>query len=717
MPRSDFMSRISNVVDNTLDGGSVDSEKEYLSKYAPNIIEWVVSPQYWGVSSTIRHTRQLQLMRDLYNLRCKNCNDQSPGAGDLFGKSRTYIESEVLLVWSDTNNDFTCPKCGGTYNGFVEDGIITPFQELSVVAGMRSGKSFLGAHLGGYSEHLARVISARGGRHALPRLLGQATGETFEISYAASTSTQANQTIYSKMRLMRNGSPWMQRAVDYVKNLEKQQIGDTGRWVYKELDNTILDGYLQLRINSLSSNSSGVAGKTRLWAGIDELARLSTTDSKTSAQELYRVLNQSLKTVRGATRRLSLPPYFGLMVNVTSPIALDDAAMLLYNKAVSGEAKRTLAWKGATWDFNPDLTREDFDEDYAKDPVGAERDFGANPPNAETPLFANPLRFWKCVDYNRAPAITFNKTHRDDTTGKKYVGAIVDKMMYNWRDPLYIFCDAGHTFDGFAMVGAHAEFVDPDHFGQNAVRFASNNQILPESGGHISELSAHPDSPMAQGLNRRGIFQRPTSQGENLGRFVTVIDFCCRIVPTKDREIYFNSLLDIIKSIQKKRKIITVAFDQWQSIHLIQGIRDLGIQSNKVKLKNEDILSFVQEVYNDKVSFLPPHPMDNVSLSETGVLQMGVEEERMAPESVGLVELLKLERSLDLKKVLAPKKGSVRGRGSDDIARCLIGVNLLIKDSVVSKLDSGRRRELVKRLNATGSNFEPKLFTPGKPRK
>jgi len=711
--KSDFLSRITDVIDQSVDGrGKSDYEKSYLSTYAPNAIEFCTGVQYWNMPSIYHHVRQYQLLRDVFNLRCPVCNDQSLEAKDCWGKGREYLESENLLVWNDEANDFKCPKCGNTQYGLESDGLINWWDTFLTISGMRSGKSFMAAHMGGYIEHCLRVISVRGGKHAVARYFGQAAGEIFDVSFAASTATQANKTCYAKWRSMRNSSPWIQRAIAYVQKLEKEQVGTTGLWSYRELDKEVVDGWMQVRFISVASNSSGLAGMTRIWASIDELSRLSTTESKTSGQELLRVLNQSLKTVRGAVRRLNLPHQYGMLVNVTSPISPDDEAMVMYSKAIKGETKKTFVWKGSTWEFNPDLTRDDFDEEYRKDPVGAERDFGANPPNAETPLFDNPLRFWACVDYKRAPSVTFNIIHRTDTTGKMYVGSSVDKLAYNWKDPLYIFCDAGSTFDAFAMVGAHAEFVKEDHYDQH--RFSSSDLLLPEQGGHISALKSNVDSPLSQGLMggpfKYGIAAKPSMSGENLGRLVTVYDFCCRIVPTRDREVYFNSLIDIIKVIKMKRKIVTVCFDQWQSISLIQAIRDLGIQSNKVHLKNSDFLSFVQEVYNDKVSFLPPNHMDNVSLSETGSLQYSVEEENMFAESVGLMELLRLERSPDLMKIMAPKKGSRRGRGSDDVARCMVGANLLVKDAVVNKLDSGRRRELVKRLNSTGSNFEPKIF-------
>lgn len=713
----EFIKDLEKSIDHTIKGhGHNDPERDYLSKFAPNAIEFVLSTEYWNAPKTYEFPRQYQLIRDIFNLRCPNdgCNDQSYEAKDCWGKGREYLQSEALLVWSDADNDFKCPKCGNTLYSFLDEGLFTHWLELLCIAGMRSGKSFLGAHIGGYIEHVLRVYALRNGRFAIPNLLRQSQSETFEVTFAASTAQQARDTIYAKYRTLRSNSPWMQRAVNWVVAEENKQLSSHGRWIYKELEDTINDGFLQVRFNRVSSNSGGIAGKTRIFASIDELSRLSTSESKTSAQELYRVLNQSLKTVRGAVRRSEAPFFLGLMANVTSPIALDDYAMGLWAQSQSGDLPRTLSWKGATWEFNSNLDRSDFDSEYARDPIGAERDFGANPPNAESPLIQDPLRFWKSVDSTLRPSVNFQSEYITDKTGKSYIGASVHDVPYDWVHNHYIFCDAGATFDSFAIVCAHPEYLMDDNYHQDNNILARNQPLIPEDGIHVSQLPSHPDSPMARGYAPIDGHNHPVGSplvDRSPGKIVTVIDWCCRIVPTKDREIYFNSLLDIIKDLGKKWRIAVVAFDQWQSVSLIQSIRDLGIQSHKVRLKSDDFLQFVMQCYNDQIKLLPPDPFDNVSLTERGTLQAPIEEELLSPESVGLIELLKLQRSPDLKRIIAPKKGTIRGRGSDDIARCIVGANLLIKDSVVNNMESGRRRELRKTLNASGV-MEPMVFRP-----
>ena len=714
----DFLAGLGSLIDQRVSGlDSKDKEVQYLSRQPPNIIEFVTGVNYWNVPSTFNYQRQYQIMRDLFNLRCTLCNPQDRDSMDCWGKPRSYLESENLFAWSSDANDYVCPKCKGTMAEHREAGLIIPYNELICIAGMRSGKSYLAAHIGGYIEAILRAMSMKG-RGALQAAMRVEKSEWLEVTFAASTAAQARETIYAKYREMRNNSPWINRHVAWVKEQEKKQIGSKDKWEYKNLDDTILDGWMQVRFNRVSSNSSGIAGKTRVFAAIDELARLSDSDSKNSAQELYRVLNQSLKTIRSAADNYKLNPYMGFMLNVTSPISLDDVGFQIYNRTKPDvpedeRLKRTFAWKGATWEFNPEQKFENFKEEFLKDPVGAQRDYGADPPAAETPLIEDPVRFWKSIDYTREPIASFSSTHITDKTGKKYMGVKLDHLKYNFIDQHYIFCDAGETFDSFSIVCAHPAILNADSFIDESTVDDNYFDTMPEGGDHISKIPGSADSPMALGLMDRiqagGYYPNPA----NLGRLVTVIDFCVRIIPTKDRDIWFNSIIEVISEMQKKIKIAAVCFDSWQSTSAIQSIRDLGIMAHKVRLRSENFMEFRAHIYNDQVSLLPPDPADRITLSDSGNLAMGTTEEWMSGQGVGIVELLKLERSPDLKKIIAPKKGLIRGRGSDDVARCIIGANLLIKDSVVDNIgQSGRRRELRKKLMATATNQVPKIFNP-----
>jgi hypothetical protein len=87
--------------------------------------------------------------------------------------------------------------------------------------------------------------------------------------------------------------------------------------------------------------------------------------------------------------------------------------------------------------------------------------------------------------------------------------------VYNFTDKHYIFCDAGETFDSFAMVCAHPEFVDGDAYREEN----PNQMVLPDTGMHISQLPGADDSPLAQGyrnINRGRDHKRVTKEDKAL---------------------------------------------------------------------------------------------------------------------------------------------------------------------------------------------------------
>ena len=737
---TEFLEGLTRKIDHALESKTMSGlsgpEVTYLRRPAANICEWVTGMDYWNVPSTFDHSRQYQIMRDLFGVRCPICNSSKPEAVDCWGKGRIYLESETLLAWVESHQDFVCPRCGSTQRELIHDGVLHFYNEAIVLAGMRSGKSFLGAHIGGYFEHFLST-RAMFGQGSIQRLLKQEKSEWFEITFSASTATQAQQTIYAKYREMRKNSPWIQRYATWAQKFETLQPSDVDRWTYNTNNDAILDGWARVRYNRIASDSAGVAGKTRIMASIDEWARLADTEGSRSARELYRVLNQSLATVRAAVLQNPLPAFLGMMLNVTSPISQDDPAMEQYNKALGGELRHTYYWKGPTWDFNPQMPRFVFDDDYAKDPLAAERDFGANPPNAESPFVDDPKRFWRSIDFEHEPIATFRPSFFEDTTGKKYVGAEVENCKLNHVHPYYLFGDAGLNWDSFGLVCAHAEWIDLDEFEnsdtgpdgeplQRPRAVAGRGRIEPTSEYDVvfsedmgtflgANLPVGADGEMiyeAQRNRRRmsSYFSASNRAGSRAYDHMdevlcTVVDFAVRIVPTRERDIWFNSVVTIIREIQKKFRIAGVAFDHWNSESTIQQLRTMGIMATKVQLGPQHFMGFLRMAYNGRVKLLPPHADDTLGITDTGALVIATPQEQMQGQSVALVELLKLTRSPDLKRFFNPKKGVVRGRDSDDLARCYVGVHQLVQDSIVdAQANQKKKMNIRKRMQATDTS-------------
>jgi hypothetical protein len=182
------------------------------------------------------------------------------------------------------------------------------------------------------------------------------------------------------------------------------------------------------------------------------------------------------------------------------------------------------------------------------------------------------------------------------------------------------------------------------------------------------------------------------------------MDFAVRIVPTADRDIWFNSVVNIVENLQKKIRIASVMFDRWNSESTIQQLRTMGLMASTVTLRSEHFMSFLTMAYNGRVRMLPPAPEDVVGITDTGALVIGTPQEHMHGQSVVLVELLKLNRSVDLRKFINPKKGQVRGRDSDDLARCYVGAHYMVQDSVVDEM-ANQKGKLARRKNQMASDM------------
>lgn len=625
----------------------VDTQLEYFSAAAPNAIEWATGPSFLNVESIYRHTRQYQIIRDLFQLRCPlpTCNDQSANAKDCWGKGKEYLQSENLLVWSEKYKQDVCPSCNTTRREFLDDGLIQLYNQLHVIAGMRSGKSSTASVIGTYIEHRMINIghSSVGG---LSAFFGQLPKQPFELTFIASTDVQAADTIWTLFTNLRLNSPWVQAYIKWIKQKELEQDSKNGArpWVYEERGKYIVNGFLNLKLNSLNSNSAGLAGRTRIAAFIDELSRFENTESARSADEAYRVLENSLRTLRSVTVDRDDIPWLGTMISISSPISENDKAMRLLKQAPN--IKGMYYGHYATWEFNPEQPRKNFDDDFEKDPIGAMRDFGARPPMAASPLIQDPARFRElAIQKDLKATARFRQIVHTDRTNREYISLVTENANLSRNGERYICYDAGASFDQFAGACAHGEWIY-------------------------------------------------TPEGRSL---VTVFDWVFRLLPesTPRRDVWFDLVTQMIEHLQKYCFIARVEFDRWQSTYLIQQIRNMGINCEMQGTTADQFMKFINDVNYSKVRMLPPAPDD-----------AQVDPPLMSAPGLAFYELEHLERSPDLKKVTNPRKGTRRGWDSDDVATVVAHVSSMVQGAAVDVTNSNSPPTRLRRETAGGLQAE-----------
>lgn len=637
-----------------------DEEFAYFTTPAPNAIEWSTGKDFLDIDTLFHHRRQYQIIRDYFQLRCplSSCNDQSADAKDCWNKGQEYLESENLLIWDSKYHEDICPSCRTTRSEFLADKMLTLYNQMHVVAGMRSGKTATAGIIGTYVEH--RIINIGHSTPAgLSKFFHQLPKNPFEITFIASTDVQSADTIWARYTSLRQNSPWLAKYIKWIKQKEVEQATPNGAkpWAYEEFGKEIRNGALNLKINSMNSNSGGMAGRTRICSFIDELARFENTDSAGSADEAYRVLENSLRTLRSSVvkypevgREVS---WLGSMFSISSPISEDDKSMRLLKQAPN--VKGMYYGHYATWEFNPDQPREMFDDDFEKDPIGAMRDFGARPPTAASPLIADPNKFKElAIQTDLNPTATFKKYIHQDKTGREYVSAKVDTAQLMRNGERYICFDAGASFDQFAAACAHGEWV-----------------VTPE--------------------------------GRQL---VTVFDWVFRVLPEGKprKDVWFDLVTVILDHLSKFYYIGRVEFDRWQSTYLIQQIRNRGILCEMKGTVADHFNKLVNDVNYSKVRMLPPMPDDSK-----------VEPPFMSAAGLAFYELERLERTPDLKKVHNPRKGLKRGYDSDDVATVVAHVNYMVQSAVIDLENSNSPAARLKREQAGSGSWEGgggKIFRP-----
>lgn len=618
-----------------------DEDLVWVRQPAPNAIQWTVGKSYLNNPTTYKHVRQYQIVRDFFELRCPLCNSMAPADIDCWGKTQMALEDEILLEWSESERTDICPKCRTTRAELIEDGLVKNYNQMHGVVGMRGGKTVTASIICSYIEHRIYTYhyTTDGG---IARLFDQMPHQPFEMTFIASSDVQSKDTVWAHFIGRRQQSPWLQRYIRWLKVIEKNtpKIAGLKAMEYIEKEKEIDNAHLNLTFNSMNSNSSGMAGRTRIAAAVDELSRFQNSDSRLSADEAYRVLENSLKTLRSMSDRLKLPSFFGAMISITSPIAAEDKAMRMLKQAP--DLKRMYAFHYPTWMFNPYQPRSAFDDDYIKDPLGAERDFGANPPAAANPLIDDPERYKKAaVDVNLVPSAVIRYYDRQDQVGNTYKAAKLDQADLKTDADRYIVFDAGLTFDTFAGAAAHGEWWDVPGV----------------------------DQPV----------------------WVTVYDWVLRIVPEGHpvrKDVWFDSVMDIVYPLKQKHRIARIEFDRWNSATLIQSIRDIGLEAEQKGTTVQDFIKYVADAYTGRVRMLSP----------------GGDVTRVSPElldgpAAAIYELERLERSPDLRRVFNPNKGQRRGWNSDDVAQCIVHVHRLVQDQVAATA-TGRGHSAESRLKA-----------------
>lgn len=140
-----------------------------------------------------------------------------------------------------------------------------------------------------------------------------------------------------------------------------------------------------LRLVSASSATS--VGRRNKFVGIDEVGKFQRTSGPRGGWQVYNSLKAGTKTFKAG----------GKTAVVGSPTNPNDVIMSLHRIALKNPTMFTE--KMATWEFNPNSRREDFNSEFEIDPRAAMCNYGADPHAGSDLYFPNPDIFkWNNIN-------------------------------------------------------------------------------------------------------------------------------------------------------------------------------------------------------------------------------------------------------------------------------------------------------------------------------
>jgi hypothetical protein len=541
-------------IDRLIDGNMPKKDKHVSGglvtlKRAPNPVVFAESEEFIYLEEPL-FPFQFKTLRDFFELLCPVCNDVTR----IQTKDDVPRADQILFEYDK------CPYCG-LYKFDIEDHWYM-YSEFVGCGGMRGSKSTLAALIAHWLTHEALCTEN------LQTKLGLLKTQTIEGAFVAVSLEQAEETVWDHFLNMYRESPWYRNYKKALKQIERSHDNDhrAGDLLKDDATTYIHFKDRNLRLRALHSNSGSIAGRTRLFSIIDELSRFDSGESRRSANEVYRVMKRSLATLTAAVNRLNKMGVYNIplarMISISSPLYKEDKTMRLVGQ--SSDIDRMYSFHATTLEMNPNITMEDLQPEFDADPVGAERDYFAQPPGAENPFVRDKNLIQACTDPDRPnmfdlKEVPFEVKH--DKTGMVFNYIRVDVINMRWQNLLdyFIHCDAGETGDSFCIGIGHEE-----------------DGVAVIDGG--IEIRPIPER------NRMGL---------------------------DPRKVHFPSVTQLLLDLNDTLSISAISYDKWNSVDQIQRLIDSGILAISKNISRDHHVKFLNSMKSGKVRF-PKKEKDNV---------------------------------------------------------------------------------------------------------
>jgi hypothetical protein len=412
----------------------------------------------------------------------------------------------------------TCPRCKVTKRELFANRELKQYRELALCVGQRGGKSTTVASGAQYMLHkylkYPRMSSLCVGIQASTPLMATFVGYRFADAF---------NLLWDPIIKNIDQSPWF---TDYHAMLDFYGKKH-GIEFYRKKDVYLRYGHKNLELYPAGPSKRALRGRTRWLTAIDELGwfpvnegavkkGMTPEDSereRADADEVWKALDRSLLTMRGEVSKLYDKGYNNFLqayaLNISSPSSQFDKITRLVNE--NENSRRTLALRLATWQITPMFPRdhEEIVDAYEKDAVGAERDYGANPPQNDAAFIDIQVAERCFTGLNRASVQFETKIVKDNMRRAGYVNATNPAQPC---PPCVMSIDAGLSNNSFAITVLHLDQLrkkqlDGEHV-TTRVKVPVMLEIQPRPGAklHYTRIYEAVLSPLIKAFNVQYLF-------------------------------------------------------------------------------------------------------------------------------------------------------------------------------------------------------------------
>lgn len=348
---------------------------------APNFYRWCIGEEFLNSPP---YLEQALIGLRFFGEYCVHCSDLEwmKDDGHEANEGLPKLESKVCMLQHGV-----CPKCGATKVEMLKSKKLNFYNELAINAGQRSGKSAVTTMIASYILHKYLMVGKP------TDLLNIRPNEILHGTFLALTLGQAKENLWDPFYGYITESPWFRMYHNFLRYHEER----LGEQLFSLKETFVKYRHRNMFWYAATPDKRVLRGRTRIFAAIDELgwfdANRDSKKVKDNAHEVYKAASNSLATARQSEVRLvnmGFPePLTGFMVNVSSPSSIRDKITELVRQSVG--STKLLGLHKPTWKMNPNLPRESpiIMEEFRKDPIGAARDFGAEPSLSSHPFISN----------------------------------------------------------------------------------------------------------------------------------------------------------------------------------------------------------------------------------------------------------------------------------------------------------------------------------------